>query len=711
MLERFQDKWTRLSGSKTRPNKDLIEKAPRAQNCRFAFKPDCLFSGQLIKRNHKISFRLNAREIKAFRGDTILSALLAAGIASAGQFHDQPIALDPGLCLAVFPVGKAQTPLTALPLERTKAVDGMELVTPANGLISAIGQKYRLGRFAGMLAGNSRHSLNYRLAKHISPLKAWISLKAGEKQSVDLVVVGGGVAGMSAALKAAQKGLRVALIEQRAVLGGDAPFFGSIQGEKRSEDFVSELKADIDQKGGVLVFTSAVALSLAPGKVRVHQVDEKNGFAVTRLIDFATRMTIIAAGSFERLPIFSGNRLPGVCGSRTAFFLAAHYGVWRGQTAAFCTVSSAATRVALLAADLGINITKLADGRANPKSRFFEFAKAYGVLLATGTQVIGAKINADRSLGVQMGLSQNGSNRMLDRIETERLVVCGGWQPNLTLWHMAQGEMKWNSASQQFAGSGTLKNVKLAGACAGVTGMSQCAQSGISAFLELSGQACDPDTTNDHQFLEHESQDGALPVSEPDPDLNTAYLDNAYLDTGFSFAKARQKPKPGFWDALMPSRKDRPAGFDLPEEDLSLNDIAAKVALKEIDAELAEVIAEERCGLASTLAQKTPHSLPSDFAEKNDPGAVPPYLYGRFGAKAKIVGLVSSEIDNFEVGALIYPNTTKAGPDKAIGVIIAVANEVSGQGKALLDPTQLIDPDHAIVRNDTHAIKAMVRNL
>jgi len=675
---------------------------PGTQNCRLAFKPDCLFSGQLIKRNQAISFRLNGREIKAFRGDTILSALMAAGIESAGKLNNEPIALDIGLGLAVFPSGEPQTALTALPLERTKAIDGMELVTPANGFISAITQKYRLTRFAARLAGNSRGSLNYRLAGHVPLGKAWISLAPEKRQIVDLVVVGGGVAGMSAALKAAQQGLRVALIEQRAVLGGDTQFFGSIQGEKRSEDFVGELKRGIDQKGGVMVFTSAVALSLSHEQVRVHQVEEKNGRAVTSLIDFETTMTILATGAFERLPIFPGNRLPGVTGAKTAFHLAAQYGVWRGQEAVFCTVSSAATRVALLAGDLGIQITKLADGRTNPKSRFFEFAKAYGISLATGTQVTGVKINAGRGLSVQMGLSQNGSNRTLDKIETGRLVVCGGWQPDLTLWRMAAGEIIWNSATQQFAGHGTLKNIKLAGACAGATGMSQCAQSGIGAFLELSGQGRNQGMTAEPQFLEHESQDGALPVSVPVKELA-----NAYLDTGFSFAKARQKPDPRFFERLMPGQKDKPAGAGLVEDGLSLNDIAAKVALQEIDPELAKVIARERCSLCATL-EKTSAGQ-SVFAEQADPDAVPAYLVGRFGARAKIVSLVSREIDNFEIGALIYPDTKQAGADKAIGVVFAVENKISGQGKALLDISQLIDAHHAIMRNDTHTIKVTIR--
>ncbi|VAW19546.1 hypothetical protein MNBD_ALPHA12-413 [hydrothermal vent metagenome] len=688
----------------------------REHNFRLPFKPDCLFSGQLIKREMAISFRLNGRKIKAFEGDTILSALMAAGIDSAGQLDGEPIALDHGLCLEVFPAGKAQSALMALPIERTKAVDGMELVTPAKGMISSIRRKYPLAGFAAALLGKSINGLDYDLGGRMVISAAWSTLEAGEKQRVDLVVVGAGVAGMSAALMAAKKGLRVALIERQAVLGGDAQFFGSMEGEKQSQEFVDELKAQIDQMGAVLVFTNAQALTLSKDKVRVHQATQENGMAATRLIDFATTMSIIATGTLERLPIFYGNRLPGVTGSRAAFYLAAHYGVWRGQSAAFCTVSSAATQVALGAADLGIKITKLADGRTNPKSRFFEFAKAYGISLATGTQIVGAQLNANHKLGMQLGLNQDGSISKTQMIEADRLVVCGGWQPDLTLWIMAGGRMKWNSASQQLAGAGELKNIALAGSAAGVTRMSQCARSGEAAVLDLAGQSHDLDIMGldimgNEQFLRHESPDGALPISRPGPD--TA---NCYLDSGFSFAMAKEKEKKGksgFSNRLAAYRKGKLAGFEAPEKALSINDVAAKIALKEIDPELAELIAQERCCLATMLAikprAKDRQNIFDIFAEQKNSCAVPAYLYARFGPQAKIVELTSGKIDNFEIGSLIYPSMDQARSGKAIGVIFAVQNENSGQGTALVDLLQLPDQGQAIVSNNTHAIKVNIR--
>ncbi len=673
------------------------------RNHRLAHKADCLFSGRLIERDQPISFTLNAREIKAFRGDTILSALLAAGVDVAGQVHDEPIALDPSLSLTVFGVGTSQDPGFALPIERTRAIDGMELVTPATGLISSWTQKSRLAALARALPGLAINSLDYNLNAGMALPDYCSGMAESSRQSVDLVVVGGGVAGMSAALKASQKGWRVALIEQRPVLGGDAQFFGPGEGEQRPTDLVSDLETGIKQPGGVSVFVDTLALSISQGMVRAHQVCQEGNEVATRLIVFETKKIIIAVGTFERLPVFAGNRLPGVVGSRTAFHLAASYGVWRGNSAAFCTASSAATRVALLAADLGVIITKLADSRLSPKSRFFEFAKAYGVSLATGTRVEHAQIGKRGDLSVKLGLSGDFSGPDMDSIMVDRLVVCGGWQPDLSLWNMAGGETKWDNAHQQLRASKRLENIALAGSAAGATGMSQCASSGVAAFFDLTGQAHDPDPKADNNLPAYESGDGALPVGETSPDMA-----NCYLDSATSFARPSVKPASGFVHNLVAGRRGQNALFDVSERALSLNDVVAKIALGEIKPGFANVIAQERCCPRSRLAGQE-NSNQSLFEREEKTSRPPAYLDGRFGQRATSVVVTASEIDRFEVGCLIYPDTRQTAPGQAIGAIFAVPDDGSGQALALLDLSQLANPRQAIVRNDSHTIEVGVK--
>ncbi len=69
---------------------------------------------------------------------------------------------------------------------------------------------------------------NEKLPLNLPELKAWRNKKSGKKNSkpqvekFDLVVVGGGIAGCAASIAAAEQGLKVALIHDRPVLGGNA---------------------------------------------------------------------------------------------------------------------------------------------------------------------------------------------------------------------------------------------------------------------------------------------------------------------------------------------------------------------------------------------------------------------------------------------------------------------------------------------------------
>src|SRR5690606_6676948 len=112
------------------------------------------------------------------------------------------------------------------------------------------------------------------------------------------------------------------------------------------------------------------------------------------------------------------------------------YGIWPGRSTLFATVSSPAYRLAMQASDAGISVPRIIDSRLRPQSRFLEFSKAYGITLASGTIVTDVAATAPGLL-VSLQLSMDGYHRDEPAMVVDRLVACGGWQPDLTLWHMA----------------------------------------------------------------------------------------------------------------------------------------------------------------------------------------------------------------------------------------------------------------------------------
>ena len=106
------------------------------------------FGGSALDRSKPLTFRLNGRTFNAFEGDTILSALLAAGVDGAGTHMGEAIRIGERFSPPVAPVRLARDPRRAMPMDRMPAMAGLDLVTLGPRL-----EPVRLGGFAARLAG------------------------------------------------------------------------------------------------------------------------------------------------------------------------------------------------------------------------------------------------------------------------------------------------------------------------------------------------------------------------------------------------------------------------------------------------------------------------------------------------------------------------------------------------------------------------------
>ena len=90
-------------------------------------------AGAHIDRQRPIRFTINGRVTPGFAGDTVLSALLAAGVDTIGTHSGQPLGLRASAAPAIVYTAKASAPEHSLPMERTPARDGAEYRTFTNG--------------------------------------------------------------------------------------------------------------------------------------------------------------------------------------------------------------------------------------------------------------------------------------------------------------------------------------------------------------------------------------------------------------------------------------------------------------------------------------------------------------------------------------------------------------------------------------------------
>lgn len=617
--------------------------------------------GSAIDRDRPLQFRLDGRVISGFAGDTVMSAVLASGIDSIGQRGGVPLALSlrhaPTISFAALAADHQRT----LPMERTPATDGVDYVTTA--------RKFRSNPLARLLARGSR-SLNIDLDRADALARPWIGSPAEPDPAADMVVVGGGVAGLSAALAAAKRGLRVALIEAAPRLGGTLRLFGTQEGEQTPDEAIARLTTSVAQTDAITVLTSAEVFALRPGGVRLHQVEMLEGTPTGRVVDIRAPHIVLATGSLERLPVFPGNRLPGVIGALEAYELAQLYGVWAGTSALVATSSSPAYRLAMLATDAGITVPRIIDSRPHPQSRFIEFSRAYGITQAAGT-IIAAASPAPKRRGLMVlpQLSMGRLSRAEVPLPIDRLVVCGGWQPDLTLWHMAGGESAWNATRARLEPRGGPVGIALAGSAGGWLSRSACTASGSDAVDALLGRQR---RAVEERLIDpiYETPDAPAPLG----DVPDEVAPPAYLDAGWRHIE-RPRLKASRWPAWLPFAP-APPGWSLADtpQPLDIADIAAGVQLGAIPAASAGIVAQERVAMVVIEG--------GGASAAGLPAAPLPPLYLRDRYQGAALWLVApTEARVLDVGALIYRDADETDPLKAIGVVVRI---VDGKAVALI---------------------------
>ena len=146
----------------------------------------------------------------------------------------------------------------------------------------------------------------------------------------DLIIVGAGPSGLSAAIEAAKRGLKVVVFDENEKPGGQLfkqihKFFGSKEHRAKVRGFVigQQLLDEADQVGVEVVLNATVI-----GLYQDHEVVVKMGEEVAH---FKGDAVVIATGAAENMVTFDGWTLPGVIGAGAAQTMMNLHGVRPGK--------------------------------------------------------------------------------------------------------------------------------------------------------------------------------------------------------------------------------------------------------------------------------------------------------------------------------------------------------------------------------------------
>ncbi|WP_232664068.1 FAD-dependent oxidoreductase [Pseudonocardia sp. TRM90224] len=327
--------------------------------------------GEVIDRARTIAFTWNGRNVTAHPGDTIVSALAAAGerVFSRSFKYHRPRGLltasyhDPGTILQVDDepnvraAHRLATPGIAVSSQNTWPSLKLDVkaVNQVVGRFLAPGFYYKtfiqperlwpvyekvLARFAhaGRISGNAPHLQSHKRFAH-----------------PDVLVAGGGPAGITAALAAARAGARVMLVEEEHQLGGHLRWGGSAELAR-----LAELRAAVAAEPGIEVLFDSAVLGRYDGNW-IAVVEREHGHE--RLVKARAGTLVVAPGLIERPYVFAGNDLPGVMLSTAARRLINLYAVRPGDRAVVLTANADGDAVVADLRRAGVDVARIVDAR------------------------------------------------------------------------------------------------------------------------------------------------------------------------------------------------------------------------------------------------------------------------------------------------------------------------------------------------------------
>ncbi len=622
------------------------------------------FIGQQINLEKPISFLVNNIKIEGFEGDCVLSAILASGFDCAGTHLSFPIALDEYLNLPVSLITKGTELDITAPVQRMPAING------AVYNIEGVNAGTKISNLIRRLKNERINSLNINFDEgkiDFYPPTKQVDIK---QISVELLIIGGGLAGLSAAKYGATICNDILLLEQQNLLGGDAILFGNNSDDENPEKLVKDLVKSIRKAKNIKIKASSAVIKLKDNIALVQRLSVFRGKLKQEFFEVSAKKIVLATGCVDRLPIFNGNRICKSFGLGSIYRLASSYGIFPKGQSSIITNNNAAYRMALLAADAGAKIEKIFDARIEPKSRFIEFAKSYGIKLETGLMPIELKISDDKKqLHLEMGLVWEDRFGKKSTLNVDNIILSAGWLANLDLWLQAGGNVISSESPSGIKTQGKLKNISLAGSNSGWRSNFAIMQSGAEAINYLFRKKTSDIVEKRIDTLFETPIGSALIYKE-----NILDAAPKYYDFGNSFICKHSAKNNNIWSNISLSNKI--INYDiLNNKAFSLGDICALNNISKLSKLQFEQIVKERAIKGEKLFSTIQEPYDVKLTKAKSVTNIPNYLQERYGKDAEVWEITSLENVSFEVGQLIFANSDISNPEQALGSVIYQSNE------------------------------------
>jgi sarcosine oxidase subunit alpha len=392
-------------------------------------------TGGRIDRTRTLRFRFDGRDYTGHPGDTLASALLANGVRQVAT------SVKLGRPRGVFAAGS----------EEPSALVQIEAPFPEPMLTATTVELYD-GLVARGLPGQGR------LATEPDPARY-----DATHAHCDVLVVGAGPAGLTAARDAARTGARVILADEQPEPGGSLLGTGDEVEGLPGAEWAAAVAAELAGLPEVTVLPRTTVFGYYDDNYLVaveRRTNHLGGAAPAhvareRIWRIRAKRVVLATGAHERPIAFAGNDLPGVMLAGAARTYVNRYGVLPGRRAVVFTAGDSAYAAAFDLAGAGVEVAAIVDVRPEPPYR--AAAAERGIEVLAGNAVTAA-LGDEQVSSVQVG------DRVLD---ADLLLVSGGWNPVVHLFSQSGGTLRYDEALGTLVPGAARQAVEVVGAAAG----------------------------------------------------------------------------------------------------------------------------------------------------------------------------------------------------------------------------------------------------
>ena len=503
-----------------------------------------------VSPSESLAFTFNGEPLVGCRGDTLASALIAGGVDVVGHSfkYGRPRGIvgygaeEPN---AIVQVGEGAARTPNLRATQVELEDGLVATSAARGPGTTMGA---LARTFGRLL-----PAGFYYKTFIRPQRLWGFWEERLREAAglgdvpdgadpdiydkryghcDVLVVGGGPAGLAAALSASRAGARVILVDENAELGGALRWSSVAIAGERAGEWIRTAVGELADNPDVEVLTRATAFGLYDHNflgIVERRVGEAGDAPSERVHQVRAKQVVLACGAIERPIVFASNDLPGVMMASAVSVYVGQHAVAPGERLVVFTNNDSGYETALAWHRIGREVT-VVDARSAAQGARRNEAQAAGIDIRAGCVVYEA--HGRRHVGgVDVAPSSGGA---IKRIDCDLLATSGGWNPVVHLSAQTGVRPRWSEAALAFLPGTPRAGVHHAGAINGHESTVECLREGFRVGAQAAARAGfdaagEPDAPNTDELPSAPAQ-ALFVVSPPRPSRASKQFVDMQLD-------------------------------------------------------------------------------------------------------------------------------------------------------------------------------------